>query len=229
MNKNSSLFERFRKLPAKGYYDHLAYYSYYHREISQMSFEEYIQVKFAYLKALYHLEKNILLESALSQFLFEIINHDRFDELHKNIYREALMLKANYLQDQKRLKEAISIYSDVLKLNPEDEALMAKLRKLFFQSSLNESRRALGVVVILLLSTLLIAFLQYILIRPVYPGLSEIVQQVYALSFLAAVFISGYVLMKSKKHSDRAIQSFVPGRRDKAELNFPSHSPRDNP
>jgi hypothetical protein len=228
MKRTSSLFERFRKLPAKGYYDHLAYFSYYHREISQLSFEEYIQVKITYLNALYHLEKNILFESTLTQFLFEIINHDKFEELHKNIYREALLLKAQYLQDQKRLMEAIAIYHDVLKLNPEDEALTMRLKKLFFQSFLNENKKALGVVVILLLATLFIAFLQYILIRPVYPVYSELVEQLYAFSFLAAILITGLVFLKSKKKSEQAILSTVMGRKKKQEINYLNHSPKDN-
>jgi tetratricopeptide (TPR) repeat protein len=228
MKRTSSLFERFRKLPAKGYYDHLAYYSYYHREIRQLSFEEYIQVKFAYLNALFHLEKNILFESTLTQFLFEIINHDKFEELHKTIYREALLLKAQYLQDQKRLMEAIAVYNDVLKLNPEDVALTLRLKKLFFQSSLNENRKALGVVVILLLATLFIAFLQYILIRPVYPLYSGLVEQLYGFSFLAAIIITGLIFIKSKKQSEQAIQSAVMSRKKKQEINTLIHSPKDN-
>ncbi|MBK7231236.1 MAG: hypothetical protein IPH93_02900 [Saprospiraceae bacterium] len=193
----SILFERFRKIPSKGYYDQMAYYSYYFYDIKNLSFLEYIQIKLSYLTALYHLEKLNIFNYTADQMLIEIINHENFNEEHKIIYKEVLLLKARYLQDLKKLNEAIKIYLDLFKMNVKDRALRKTLISLLFQRELMSYQRHFAWVVICVLITFLLIYIDAMVIKAAYPHLHNLWFAFYIFSFGLAICITGAIFIKS--------------------------------
>jgi len=193
----SILFERFRKLQSKGYYDQMAYYSYYFYDIKNLNFLEYIQIKLSYLTALYHLEKLNIFNYTADQMLVEIINHESFSEEHKIIYKEVLLLKAKYLQDLKKLDEAIRIYFDLYKMNVTDQALKKTMISLLFQREMMSYQKHFAWVVICVLITFLLIYIDELVIKAAYPHLHNLWCAFYICSFCLAICITGGIFIKS--------------------------------
>ncbi|MBK9270895.1 MAG: hypothetical protein IPM48_04810 [Saprospiraceae bacterium] len=201
MKSSSSIFQRFKQLPDKGYYDQLAYFSYYFKEIKTLPFHEYIQIKLGYLSALYHLEKNKAFDITAEQMILEIINHETFDEELKSVYKEVLMLKAKYQIDQKRLKDGIRIYSDLNRIDKSDIAIKRILFGLYFQNNLISFRKYFGMVVVLVLLTLLLVYIDAMVIRAAFPQWQSIWKILYISFFGFSLIITGSIFFISLQRS----------------------------
>ena len=201
--KLSRIFEMFRNIPEQGHYEYLAFCNFYSNEIQSLEFDEYIEIKLAYLKALFHLEKAQLFHKICNQAVFEILNQEEFTEYYKSIYHQILVLKAEQLIEENKILAAQEVYINLSFLDPEDEQIKRKLFKLIYKQEQYATRVYLGISVLFLIITLFLGIANHFFIQPLFPTMKEnfdkLLSFFFAIPILIILFSYSYAFIRSKK------------------------------
>jgi len=203
----SRIFERFRNIPVKSYYDHVSFFTRYSKEIDQLSFEESVEIKMVYLKALFFLERTKYFQKQADHLILEILNQETFEENHKRIYSEILELKAQLYMSQRDTENAIILYSELCRMNSENVNIKEKLFSLILSKTLSKLKKPIALVILLLIITISLAICSSLFIRPIYPNSSLILEQIYTSAFLVAVltlfgtYVIAFLRSKELLHS----------------------------
>ncbi len=205
-NSISKLFKKFRKIPEQGHYEYLTFCKYYSKEINELNFEEYIEIKYVYIKALFRLDKIFLFNKISEQTLNELLNHYEFNDHHKDIYQKILVLKAKQCIEENKLMSAQEIYKNLLKLKPTDKGIKKKYMQLRLVQEQYQSRKFLGLAVIILMLILIISIAQQLFINPFLPHLSGLTDKILQILFCFPVLIIGFVYLRAAYKIRREVQ-----------------------
>ncbi|MEO6189695.1 MAG: hypothetical protein ABIO44_04285 [Saprospiraceae bacterium] len=193
----------FRNIPEQGHYEYLAFCNFYSKEIQVLAFDEYIEIKLAYLKALFHLEKAQLFHKISNQAIFEILNQEEFTEHYKIIYHQILVIKAEQLIEENKILAAQEVYINLRLLAPEDDHIKRRLFNLIYKQEQYEARVYLGISVLFLIITLFLGISNHFFIQPLLPKMKETFDKVlpffFAIPILIILFSYSYAFIRSKK------------------------------
>ncbi|MDQ3140662.1 MAG: hypothetical protein M3Q56_00270 [Bacteroidota bacterium] len=202
----SSVFSRYKKIPEQAFHDYLYFYKVNFNEIQQLHFDEYIEIKFSYLKALYHLDKIALFHKQAEFILAELLNYKEFSEFHKHIYEEILFLKAQILIEQSRPDKSIQILKALHGLNSTDPKYKKTLIQILFIEQQRKLKKWNAVVVIILLVTIIISCLHFLIVAPFYSQYSDLVLVMRNISFISGIgllLVINYHALKNTKSGIR--------------------------
>ena len=96
----SDLIVSFRRLPDNAFFDHIIFYKKNFRQIQNLEFEEYAEIKYSFVKAMFYVENYFTFEKQSEQLLYEIINHHHFHHTLRHIYEKLIYLRATYYGQQ---------------------------------------------------------------------------------------------------------------------------------
>ncbi|NOT35840.1 MAG: hypothetical protein HOP11_00510 [Saprospiraceae bacterium] len=211
--KLSELFRKFKKIQESQHYDYIAFCNYHFQEIQKLEFEEYIEIKYAYVKALYHLDRASLFYKIADQSLLEVINQEEFTEQYKNIYYHILLLKAERLLEEKKFNQSRKIYQNLYRLNPEDKKAKNKLWFISFRLMQSQQKNWLTAAAILLILSLFTLIAASFLILPFFSKYSDTALNVVnlmlllSLSMVSLSFIKTYISTKTMmRNLDKELQ-----------------------
>lgn len=213
---HSRIFERFRNIPVKSYYDHVSFFARYSKEIDQLSFEESVEIKMVYLKALFFLERTKYFQNLADNLVQEILNQETFEENHKRIYSEILELKAQLFISQRETEKAINLYSELNRMNSENVNIREKLFSLILSKNLSKLKKPIALVILLLIITISLAICSSLFIKPIYPNSSLILEWIYTSAFLVAVltlFGTYIIALIRSKESLKSINQLKKGKK----------------
>ncbi|HQX43314.1 MAG: hypothetical protein IPO72_13590 [Saprospiraceae bacterium] len=185
----SRIYERFKNIPIKAYYDQIAFFTHYSEEVEQLGFEESVEIKITYLKALFFLDKTQNFQRLADEIIVEVLNQETFEFKHKRVYSEILELKATLYTSQRKTEIALEIYSDLIRMFPADLNFKEKLFSLLLSKNHTKLKKPMASVVLLLIITITLAIGSSLFIKPVYPATSLILEWIYLSAFVAAVMI----------------------------------------
>lgn len=185
----SKVFSNFKKIPEQAYHDYLIFYQNYFSQIEMLNFEEYSEIKYNYLKALFHLEKLSLFYKQADSFLLEIINNTEFNEEHKEMYQSILFLKAKVLTNELKHKEAISILSELYKLNANEKRVSKYLFQLLFQEQQHQQKKWIGFIVLLIICSLGSTGVYFLLLQPFRPEWSMLAIEIRNSAFIGSLIL----------------------------------------
>jgi len=213
---HSRIFERFRNIPVKSYYDHVSFFARYSKEIDQLPFEESVEIKMVYLKALFFLERTKYFQNLADNLVQEILNQETFEENHKRIYSEILELKAQLFISQRETEKAINLYSELNRMNSENVNIREKLFSLILSKNLSKLKKPIALVILLLIITISLAICSSLFIKPIYPNSSLILEWIYTSAFLVAVltlFGTYIIALIRSKESLKSINQLKKGKK----------------
>jgi len=170
----SKVFKRFRNIPEKAFYDFYFFYEHYFDQIAKLDFDEYIEIKFNYIEALYKLDKYSLFYIQADLFLSELINHQQFNERQQVIFEKVLFYKAEANINENKIEAACTIYAELAKWKTGNKEYRKKLFSHLFQTAQMNQKDKIAIVVVFLLASLLLSGMSVFIINPFFPEQQEI-------------------------------------------------------
>lgn len=201
--KFSSLFKKFRRIPEQHHYDFIEFCKEYFSEIQKLEFEEYIEIKYAYVKALYQIDRAYLFYKLADQCLIELLNQRNFTDQYKSIYRSILKLKADRLYEEKKFQQSRKIYQNLLAIYPEDLQVRKRLFNITFRQVQSKQKLLLAFSAILLIFTLILLTSIHFLIIPFFSTYEYIAWKGVYSMMLGSSIIFGYTIASSYKEAKR--------------------------
>lgn len=212
-NKISELFQKFKQIPDKHHYDYIAFCNYHFNDIQKLEFEEYIEIKFAYIKALYSIDRAALFYKIADQALIELINQIEFTEQYKSIYRQIIVLKAQRLLEEKKFNQAKELYLNIYHLNPQDVKTRRRLWSIAFRQIQSQQMLWLSSSAVFLISTLLSVIGVHFIIIPFFSEYVDLSWKIVigllllSVTLVSISFIRTYILtstfIQKKKISEK--------------------------
>ncbi|MEP7195013.1 MAG: hypothetical protein ABI851_00725 [Saprospiraceae bacterium] len=187
--KFSELFQKFRRIPYEGYNEYIAFCKFHFKEIQDLQFEEYIEIKFAYIKAIYNIDGSFLFYKVVDQTIFEILNQQAFSEQYRNIYKQILLLKAKRLLEEKKILAAKKIYISVFSIDRFDPVVERKLYHIILKQKFYSQIRSFGITVIALIITLVLSISINFFIIPFLPEYEALFKYLAFTFFLVSICI----------------------------------------
>jgi len=200
----SNLLARWRKIPESGHQEYLSFCRYYSQEIQALPFDEYIEIKYSYLKALLALDKIYLFDKLSTRALIEIINQEYFNDHLRSLYRKILLLRAERLMEENRTISAQEVYRTIIHIDPTDTKSRKAYIALYRKHRMYEQRKYIGVTVIALASVLILSICQQLIIAPFFPTLKNYTDILIYVLLMSALMTFVFVLFDANKKSKSA-------------------------
>ena len=125
-----TVFKRFKQIPLNSHRDFYTFYKAYTPEICLLDFEEYVEIKFNFILALFHLDKYAEFYFCADDMMSELLNSPSFDIRSRVVYEQILWYKAEAFRNQRKTKNAQYLYCELLKMNPVNKKYKYILRNL---------------------------------------------------------------------------------------------------
>ncbi len=167
--KSSLLLNKFKHKSNQRHIDFIHFYVQYFNEIRQLEFNEYLEIKLIYLEALLFLGKSKLFHDTVDQILEDIIFYPITNSYLKNLYIEALILKAKMYREEKLLEKALKVYLEVNRIKPNDKKIRIELLLLLFKMEQIKNILWIKITLLSLIFTLIISILIVLNINFSYP------------------------------------------------------------
>lgn len=173
--QTSKIFTRFKKIPDKAFNDFYYFYQFYLPQICTLEFEEYIEIKFNYTQALFHLDKYHQFYKHSDELISELLNYHNFEDRSRKIYEQVLYYKAEALRNENKLHAAQLIYIELMKIDPANKIYKRKLFYILFQNEQVKNRKNVALVVLMILMSLLSTCLSIFIVQPFFAEWSEFI------------------------------------------------------
>lgn len=196
-NKLSELFKKFRKIPEQQHYDYIAFCKYNFSEIQKLEFDEYIEIKLAYVKALYHIDRSALFYKMADQALVELLNQEKFTFQYKDIYKRILELKAKRLLEEKKFKQAKQLYQNLYVLDPDNSETKKKLFTIVYRQNQEKQKKVLSLAAAMLIVILLGLVAINFIINPFFPAQSSGTWNMLAGILISSIILLSYSISKT--------------------------------
>lgn len=183
----SSVFSRFKKIPEQAFYDFYFFYEHYFNQIKQLEFEEYIEIKFNYIQALYKLDKYSLFYFQADEFIKELINQPIFNQRQQYIFEQILFYKAEAYKNENKNGAAIQVFAELVKWKPHNKHYKKKLFIRLFQAAQMNQKQKIALVVIFLFASLILNGICVFILSPFYPQQVELIELVRDLCFAGSI------------------------------------------
>lgn len=167
--KSSLLLNKFKHKSNQRHIDFIHFYVQYFNEIRQLEFNEYLEIKLVYLEALLFLGKSNLFHDTVDQILEDIIFYPITNSYLKNLYIEALILKAKMYREEKLLEKALKVYLEVNRIKPNDKKIRIELLLLLFKMEQIKNILWIKITLLSIIFTLIISILIVLDINFSYP------------------------------------------------------------
>ncbi|MBK7242931.1 MAG: hypothetical protein IPH98_03615 [Saprospiraceae bacterium] len=167
--KNSLLLKKFKHRSIQRHNDFIHFYIQYFNEIGQLEFKEYLEIKLIYLEALLFLGRSNLFHDTVDQILEDIIFHPITNSYLKNVYIEALLLKAKMYREEKLLEKALNIYLEVNRIKPKNRKIRIELFLLQFKMEQIKNIIWIKIILLTLILTLIMSVFIVLNINFSYP------------------------------------------------------------
>ncbi|MFZ1255768.1 MAG: hypothetical protein WAR77_05415 [Saprospiraceae bacterium] len=187
----SALFSRFRKIPENAYYDYYYFYEYYFDQISQLDYEEYIEIKLNFIEALFNLDKYNILYKQIDLFVAELLNGQNFNDRQRFIYNQILIFKAEALKNENKYKASLKIYIELYKINPEVKTYRKKVFLMVLQEEQLFHKNNYRYIIGLLLLTLFLTAVSMVVLVPVNSKFEDLI--LYIRNGLFIISILGFM------------------------------------
>ena len=132
-------------------------------------FKEYLEIKLIYLEALLFLGRSNLFHDTVDQILEDIIFHPITNPYLKNVYIEALLLKAKMYREEKLLEKALNIYLEVNRIKPKNRKIRIELFLLQFKMEQIKNIIWIKIILLTLILTLIMSVFIVLNINFSYP------------------------------------------------------------
>jgi tetratricopeptide (TPR) repeat protein len=192
--QTSKIFTRFKKIPDKAFHDYYFFYQFYLPQINALEFEEYIEIKFNYIQALFHLDKYQQFYKKSDELITELLNYQNFEYRCKIIYEQVLTYKAEALCNENKLNTAQALYGELMRLNPSNKIYKRKLFYLLFQNEQIKNRKYVAIVVLFILLSLICTGISIFVIQPFFVEWSEVILISRDLFFASGII--GYLVLQ---------------------------------
>lgn len=197
---SSKVFSRFKNIPERAFYDFYFFYQHYFDQIVKLEYDEYIEIKFNYIEALYKLDKYSLFYSQADAFISELINHQFFNERQQLIFEKVLFYKAEAYKNENKIEEACKIYAELVKWKANNKEYSRKLFSNLFQAAQINQQDKIAFVVVFLLASLVLTGISIFIINPFYPQHKETLISFRNLAFAGGIIsFVGLQLMYFRK------------------------------
>lgn len=183
----SKVFSRFKNIPENAFYDFYFFYQQYFDQIVKLDFEEYIEIKFNYIEALYKLDKYNLFYLQADLFISELINHHFFNERQQELFEKVLYYKAEAYKNENKIDAACGIYAELVKWKTGNKEYRKKLFFHLFQKVQMNQKDKIAIVIGLLLASLVLSGMNLFIINPFYPEQMQITILLRNLAFVGSV------------------------------------------
>lgn len=183
----SDLIVSFRRLPDNAFFDHIIFYKKNFRQIQNLEFEEYAEIKYSFVKAMFYVENYFTFEKQSEQLLYEIINHHHFHHTLRHIYEKLIYLRATYYGQQQESSSSLHHFRELYKLNTSNPKYRKLLFHQLFLQNLKSYANWFTVVVLLLICTLGIIFIQNFVIHPFFHRAESVWNMARNLCFLSSL------------------------------------------
>lgn len=167
--KSSLLLNKFKHRSIQRHNDFIHFYIQYFNEIGQLEFKEYLEIKLIYLEALLFLGRSNFFHDTVDQILEDIIFHPITNPYLKNLYIEALLLKAKMYREEKLLEKALNIYLEVNRIKPKSRKIRIELFLLQFKMEQIKNILWIKITLLTLILTLIMSVLIVLNINFSYP------------------------------------------------------------
>ncbi len=192
--QTSTTFNRFKKIPDKAFHDIYFFYQFYTQQISSLEFDEYLEIKFNYIQALFHLDKYHLFYKHSNELISELLNYQCFDDKHRKIYEQVLKYKAEALRNESKMKAAQYLYSELMRLNPENKIYRRKYFYLQFQNEQIRNRKNIALIVFFIIVSLVCTYASVFIFQPFLPAWAPYV--IYSRNIFFILGIAGFLVLQ---------------------------------
>ncbi|MBK8954231.1 MAG: hypothetical protein IPM34_01560 [Saprospiraceae bacterium] len=169
MKKTEVLYSKYKKLPRNAYHEFCYFYKTNKSTIEQMEFGEYIEIRYDYIRALFYTDEYPSLHKEADRYLVEILNDQHFDEQSRGFYINTILLKAKAFLNHNQPAKAIGAYKELVKLAPHNRIFKRTLFGLCYQRHYLQGKKALAVVILMVLVSLFCNALLIFFVQPFYP------------------------------------------------------------
>jgi hypothetical protein len=192
--QTSTTFNRFKKIPDKAFHDIYFFYQYYSQQISALEFDEYVEIKYNFIQALFHLDKYHLFYKHSNELISELLNYHCFEVKHRIIYEQVLNYKAEALRNESKLKASQSLYSELMRLNSENKLYKRKYFYLQFQSEQIRNRKNIALIVFFIIVSLTCTYASVFIFQPFLPEWAPYVN--FSRNTFFILGIAGFIVLQ---------------------------------
>lgn len=187
--------EEFRSWPEHAHDAFCFFYKAYRSQLKYLDFEDYVDIRYHYLKALFETNEYKSLHKEADEFLEELLNHQHFNEAHQEKYRNTIALKAQAALNAGQHDQAVVLYQVLYRMAEVPQAYEKRLFWLLFQRHSSKGKKMIGWVMVLLLGSLIINALIVFFINPFYqehlPVAERIRNTIFVLGVLNFLILQG--------------------------------------
>lgn len=206
--KFSILFNKFRNIPDERHNEFISFCNFHFKEIQNLEFEEYIEIRLAYITAIFNLDRSYLFYKNANQALHEILNQPEFSNQYKHIYIKILILKAKRLVEEKKILAGKEIYKSILILNPMNQIVENKLINIILRQKLIAKVMYFGITIILLILTLIMSISEHFFIIPFFPHLEMVFQRGIIILFISSIVLFSITCSGAFYQAKRELKQF---------------------
>jgi len=147
----------FQRLDDRGYQAIIAFYEDHIAEISQLEFDQFFDVYYTYCNALFEGGMYTKFLKKIDWVIEQTILENIWGQTGEDLYEKALFLKAAALHNAGKVKDALSISGQLLRINPENKTYRHLIRRCAIKrySHMMSSLRMMGIIVLLASSVLM--------------------------------------------------------------------------
>lgn len=197
MSNNTEILIKFNSIPKKDYGEQISYYIGKYHQIRLLPFDQYIQIKFGYLIAIYHQNESEMFQMISDEMISEIINHDDYNNYLKYIYKEIIHLKSKQFIESNNLEKSEHLLRELIKMYPTNMAYRKALEKIFFKKNQTKEKKYFALVVALLLITLGLLYMDIFLFESTKLILNGNLPTIYGITFISSLVIVIAIFLKS--------------------------------
>lgn len=162
------VLEQFRQWPERAYTAYCFFYKAHQQEILQLPFDDYMEMQYYFLRALYETGDFTILHREASIFLEELIQHQEFTKEHKSVYCKTIELIALAEQNCMQQNRAIELNKSLVKMGNAPKRIQKRLFWLLFQRNCSQGKTGMAMVMIFLLLSLVVNALIVFCIGPFF-------------------------------------------------------------
>lgn len=189
-NVKSNIYHLFQEIDRSAYRNVIQFYEYHSGLIAHLSEAESLELNVVYLRSLFEISSYQNFLSNVDEVIEWVIINNVILFEGEDIYYEMLLKKASALYHVRRFDEAVSIASQLMKIDPENRSAAFLLRKIYLNNKPDYLKNAQGASIILFLTTSLLCAVELYMISYDFNAFQPTVE-----IFRIGSFICGFLIL----------------------------------
>ena len=171
--KNKDFYFKYHRIGSKAFRDKVRFYEENKSYVTQLDYEDRIDVDLDYVLCLFEIGKYHKFLSKVDNLIEVVIMDNIYDYNGLNIYNDLLFKKAACLFNTGQYIKSEKILKSIVKIEPDNDLVRTLYGKCKRKQSRDWYEGTKAIAMVMLMSALSIAFMELLIVRPFYDDYIE--------------------------------------------------------